>query len=282
MGSCYDALAGAYLRLWEPVLGPSSRALLDRIERRRADLVAGAGGPGREPHLVDVGTGAGILALEAVSRWPRVRVTAADPSGGMLDAARMRADADLSEAQRSRLDFREAPADRLPMPDSSVDGVISSFVLQLVPNRAAALREARRVLRPGGFVALVTWIADSTPFAPADAFDDALAHLGIELPAGDGDGDGVSGDYRSASAAERQLRRAGFSGVTVETDWLDHAWDPESYLLCQEQLWESDLFETLSDERRAALREEAGRRLRALRPGEFRWRAPIVYAFGMR
>lgn len=282
MPSCYDALAAAYLTHWEPVLAPAGRELLDRCAREVPSLPAG-----ESAEIVDVGTGAGILAVEAAGRWSAARVTATDPSAGMLDAARARAARELAPRDQERITFLESPADRLSLPDASADLVVSSFVYQLVPHRPAALREARRVLRPGGVLALVTWIADDTPFPPADAFDDALDALSIDLPGeggdgDDGDADGLSGDYQSEETAARQLRRAGFSSVTTARGWVDHQWNVESYLECQEHLWESALFETLSGEGQVALREEARRRLGGLAPSEFRWKAPIVFAVGRR
>src|SRR3989304_3978142 len=59
--------------------------------------------------------------------------------------------------------FVTAAADAIPLPEASVDVAVSSFVLQLVPDRLAALREIRRVLRPGGRLAYATWLADDRP-----------------------------------------------------------------------------------------------------------------------
>lgn len=279
MPSCYDVLAPAYLKFWEPVLAPAGLELLDRCEGLMPELCHG-----ESAHVVDIGTGAGFLPLKAAPRWGGARFTATDSSAGMLEAGRARVRDELSPTEHARIEFVEAPADRLPLADASADLVMASFVYQLVPDRPAAIREARRLLRPGGRLGLVTWVADATPFPPADAFDDALDALSIELPREDADqdGGGVSGDYRSVATAARQLRRAGFSSVSTAEGWVDHTWDPGLYLECQEHLWESDLFSTLSEERRVELRDEARRRLRQLSHSAFRWRAPIVFAFGRR
>jgi trans-aconitate methyltransferase len=76
--SRYDGSATAYRTWWEPVLAPTARELLDRLER--------AAGPpiGR---VLDVGTGAGLLAIEAVRRWTMVEVTGLDGSAPMLVVA---------------------------------------------------------------------------------------------------------------------------------------------------------------------------------------------------
>ena len=282
MSSPYDALAAEYGSLWEPVLAPSALSLLDRcdpIVRRALDAHRAAGGS-PSPVVVDVGSGAGILAVDAVSRWPGVTVLATDPSSAMLDAARARARRDLPPSLLERLDFRVAPAHELPFDDGSVDLVVSSFVYQLVPDRVAALREAFRVLRPGGWVAFVTWIADDEPFAPADAFDDALDALDISVP--ERESDPVSGDYASVDAAVGQLRRIGFSRVRAEPGRLEYRWTPETYLATQERLWESELFATLDADVAARLRDDARGRLSRLDGDAFRWRAPIVFAFGTR
>ena len=277
---CYDVLSAAYREHWEPVLAPSGQALLERCQRRLPRLRGTD--RRRRPMVVDVGTGAGVLAVEAARRWPEAEVLATDPSPGTLGVARARAAAELRDDELARVSFVEAAADRLPVDDAAADLVASAFVYQLVPDRAAALREARRVLRPGGLIGLVTWIADDTPFAPADAFDDVLAGFGI----GDGDGDSepetVSGDYASADSAAAQLRRAGFSEVTADTAWLEYRWDPSSYLACQVGMWDAELFTSLEDDLRTRVLDAAGRRLESLGAREFHWRAPVVYALGTR
>src|SRR5690606_15955390 len=134
---------------WAPVLDQAARDLLDRVDGHVRGL------PDR-PLVADVGTGSGVLALDAVVRWPRARVMGIDPSVGMLAMARQRAR--RAGVDDDRVRWLQAPAESLPLPDRSVDLVVSSFALQLVEDRAAALREAYRVLRPGGRLAFVTWL----------------------------------------------------------------------------------------------------------------------------
>jgi ubiquinone/menaquinone biosynthesis C-methylase UbiE len=130
--------------------------------------------------VADVGTGSGVLALDAVVRWPRARVMGIDPSVGMLAMARQRAR--RAGVDDDRVRWLQAPAESLPLPDRSVDLVVSSFALQLVEDRAAALREAYRVLRPGGRLAFVTWLDRGDPFAPAVEFDESVLDLGVDEP----------------------------------------------------------------------------------------------------
>lgn len=93
--------------------------------------------------VLDVATGTGDLAfLEAAAVGPEGEVVAVDFSEGMLQVARRR--------QRGAVDFQEGDATDLPFADASFDVVTIGFGLRNVADRAQALREFRRVLRPGG------------------------------------------------------------------------------------------------------------------------------------
>jgi ubiquinone/menaquinone biosynthesis C-methylase UbiE len=151
--AAYDRFADAYRDWWAPVIGPSAVGLLDRLEGLlRAD---------RPLTLVDIGAGTGTLALAALERWPNVRVIGVDPAGRMLDLAM---DAARRAGLGGRLSVDVGEAASLPLPDASVDAAMSSFVIQLTPNRAAAVREAFRVLRPDGVFACLAWQAEDNPF----------------------------------------------------------------------------------------------------------------------
>jgi demethylmenaquinone methyltransferase / 2-methoxy-6-polyprenyl-1,4-benzoquinol methylase len=273
----YDRAARDYVRYWEPVLLAAARRLLDTAEEPVAHALQLARDDGNRPaRLLDIGTGAGSLALEALRRWPELEVVGADPSRGMLAEARSRAKPEWLE----RLRLLHGPADRLPVPDGAVDVAVSSFVFQLVPDRPSALRETRRVLRPGGTFAFVTWIADDQPFEPTEAVDDVFDELEIEFA--DDPEEDVSGDFGSADSAARQLRRAGFQDVTARQEWLEYEWERESFLDYKLNYAEWRTYDSLDRGNRRRLEERVRERLSKLDPWAFRWRSPVVYASGTR
>ena len=265
----YDRIAEGYAQWWAPVHRTATVALLDEVA---PDVAAGA------TRLLDVGCGTGALAAAAVTRWPEVVVDGVDASAGMLAVAeRERAMLDAGAGARIRL--RHGYADGLPFEDATFDLVASAFVLQLVPSRLRALRELRRVLRPGGRLAYVTWLRGGPPFAADDAFDDALVAMGLEpRERGGGDGD----DPASPAAAAAQLRRAGFAAVRARATTLAHQFTPAGFLGFLAQFDEEDRFATLAPDVRARLDAELGARLRALPPDGLRLVLPIVYAAGRR
>lgn len=266
----YDEDAPDYERYWAPVLDATARGLLDRVTGPLVDV------PARAPHILDVGTGSGVLALEARRRWPDALVTGADPSVGMLAVAAQRAVASGVDPNDRSLTWLMAPADALPLPDAWVDLVVSSFVLQLVPDRAAALRELVRVLRPGGQMAVLTWLDGGDEFLPATEFDEAVIDLGIPEP-DEEDDDGRAGDFRSPRSAANELRRAGFERVSARVDTLTHLWTPETYLAFKQYYDEAWLFEMLEGTpHRERLEGLVRDRFAALPAEAFTWRAPVV------
>jgi SAM-dependent methyltransferase len=141
------------------------------------------------------------------------------------------------------------------------------------------VREALRVVRPGGVFAALTWRAEEDSFEPEDVFDDVLEDLGITPPARD---PGVGHSYPSAAGAAAELRRAGFRSVRAREEWLEHRFTPASYVEVAEHWTEDDTFASLSEPMRARLRAEVARRLERLDPGLLVWRRPLVSAVGIR
>ena len=97
-------------------------------------------------NVVDVGCGAGIDSLIAAKMvGPEGRVIGVDMSPAMLEKARGASE----ETGLENVEFREGYAEELPVEDGWADVVISNGVLNLMPDKAAALEEMHRILKPG-------------------------------------------------------------------------------------------------------------------------------------
>jgi SAM-dependent methyltransferase len=101
--------------------------------------------------VLDLGCGAGIDAILAAHRvGPRGRVIALDFLAEML----ARAEQAVAEAGLDNVELLEADMEAIPLPDSSVDHVVSNGVINLAPRKRRVLAESARVLAPGGGLAL--------------------------------------------------------------------------------------------------------------------------------
>jgi hypothetical protein len=136
----------------------------------------------------------------------------------------------------------------------------------------------RRVLRPGGRLAYVGWLAGDLPMAADDAWDDALDAAGI----GGRESPGGHDDLASPAAAIGQLRAAGLSGVTAREERLVHRFTPEGYAAFVMRFDDGDLVGSLEPRLRDALEADLLARLRSLPEAGLRLELPIVYASGVR
>ncbi|MBX6390920.1 MAG: methyltransferase domain-containing protein [Frankia sp.] len=119
------------------------RAAEQRLHHIRDRVLAGARiSPG--DHVVDVGAGTGLLTLAALARvGPRGQVNAVDRARPALREIR-------PALGGGRLCAVVADAANLPLPDASADAVVTRSVLIYLDNLPGALREAARILHPGG------------------------------------------------------------------------------------------------------------------------------------
>ena len=138
----WDRAAADYERLWQAQLAGARAAL----------LASASLSPGQR--VLDVACGTGLVAFDAARAvGPAGRVLGIDLSGQMIDAAQRRA----RERTVSNVDFARMDAEVLDLPDASFDVVLCALGLMYLPDPEAAVREMRRVLRPGGRLVLVVW-----------------------------------------------------------------------------------------------------------------------------
>ena len=108
--------------------------------------------PEFEGDVLDVACGTGLVTRRLRARLdPAVRLVATVLSGDMVAYARRK----LGEP--AGVEWREADAVALPFPDGSFGAVVCQLGIMFVPDKAAAMREARRVLVPGGLFAFNVW-----------------------------------------------------------------------------------------------------------------------------
>src|SRR4051794_35222034 len=123
--------------------------------------------------VVDLGSGGGLdVFLAAKKVGPTGKAIGIDMTPEMLERAR----ANAERQGLANVEFHESTIDSLPLPDASVDCVISNCVINLAPDKNAVLREIARVLKPGGRVA-VSDIALKKPLPP-EIGNDLLAYVG--------------------------------------------------------------------------------------------------------
>lgn len=183
------------------ILGPFAKALVDF-----ARLQAGE-------QVLDVGCGTGAAARYAATAVRSSgRVFGTDVNNEMLNVARA-----LPPVQGAIVEWRKADATQLPFEDNQFDAVCAAQVVQFIPQKAAALAEMRRVVKPHGRVAVSLWC----PIEESPYFDTLVrviaTHIGVETAAG------LKSAFNLCQIDEIAdlLETAGFAAVEIESTQLD-------------------------------------------------------------
>lgn len=138
----WDLAASSYDPLWQAQLASAHAALMACAALRPGERV------------LDVACGTGLIAFAAAAAvGPAGEVMGVDLSGRMVESAgRQALERNIANARFARMD-----AERLDLPDAGFDVVLCALGLMYLPDPEQALREMRRVLRPGGRIVLVVW-----------------------------------------------------------------------------------------------------------------------------
>jgi ubiquinone/menaquinone biosynthesis C-methylase UbiE len=141
-------------RAWLTALYDPMMALTMRERAFRRALVAAVLAERPPAMVLDVGCGTGTLAAELAAADSRIHVLGIDGDEHVLTRARSK-----TEGFGERVRLARGLADAIPAPDTSADVVVASLLLHhLAPDaKLRALREAHRVLRPGGRLVVVDW-----------------------------------------------------------------------------------------------------------------------------
>lgn len=155
-----------------------------------------------DPDLVvaDIGTGTGINAIELARLG--LRVVAIDHSTRMLDAAR----AKIAEESDLDIDLRHGEASALPLRESEVDAALVHMVLHYLPSPAEAIAEMARVVKPGGTVIVVDFVAHQHDWMRAEL---GVSWLGFSA-------EEVAGWFESVSLID--YRREEYKGLSSGRD----------------------------------------------------------------
>ena len=212
--------------------GRSPQQMFDQIADRydRANRIMSAGvdilwrrkaiprlleGLGERPRILDLGAGTLDGALEIARRLPGATVIAADFARQMLRAGRGKLD---TPALQARVLPQVADGHALPYATAAFDGAFSAFCVRNLSDLPRAMRELRRVIRPGGRIAILEFFRPARPRPFFDKFYNAKV---LPLLGWAASGDREAYRYLPASIAAfssldeygQLLREAGFTDV---------------------------------------------------------------------
>lgn len=189
--------AEAYERYIVPgIFGPRTQPLVARVRPRPGERV------------LDLACGTGVVSrLVAPLVAPGGSVVGLDVSPAMLDIARS---TPLAEGSVG-VEWVQANATEIPLPDDDVDVVVCQQGLQFFPDRDRSVSEMHRVLRPGGRLAISVWRSLAHNTVPNALNEAMLARLGV--PAG-----AAPFSLGDEDDLRRMLVDAGFTDISIEEE----------------------------------------------------------------
>lgn len=190
--SLWDSAAVIYDAAITPALADAHRAVVRTLDAAAGDAV------------LDLGCGTGRVAELVVSETSATVAAAVDLSPRMVAHARRRL------AGRVPV-VAEMDAQSLAFPDASFDAVVASFSLMFCPDPAAALREARRVLRPAGRLVMGVW------GLPEECETARIGRVAATYAAGPAPDTPTGQALGDPVYLDGMLRDAGFSSVRMES-----------------------------------------------------------------
>jgi SAM-dependent methyltransferase len=178
--------------------------------------------PARGERVLDLACGTGSVARQAAPMvGPEGTVIGVDVNPAMLDVARA-----LPAPTGAKIEWQEGDAMALPLPDQAFDLVLCQQGLQFFPDRAASLREVRRVLDDGGRVVVSVWRSLREHRLYEALFAATARHLGVDPSA-------VASAFSLGDPEELRalLATAGFKGIGITPRSLDvHLEVPERFV----------------------------------------------------
>lgn len=182
--------------------------------------------------VVDLGSGAGLdVFLAAPKVGPTGKAIGIDMTSDMIDRARKNA----AKAEFTNVEFHLADITAIPLPNSSVDCVISNCVLNLVPDKQKAFAEIFRILKPGGRLAISDMALKQA--LPEALVKDFYAYIGCVA------GAILIDEYRAG------LEAAGFRSVQIVDSGLDLTVYTKmgDQMCCGSAAGDSDLFNRFNE-----------------------------------
>ncbi len=253
----FDKAAAGYDRVGTPVFEIAGARLVELME-----IEPGA-------RVLDVATGIGAVLFPSARRvGPRGRVIGIDLSPGMLEQARGQA----ALLGLLNVDLYEMDAEHCDFPDDSFDAVVCGFALFFMPAMENALREMRRVCKPGARVGVTMW--GEKLFDPAwKIFAEQVRAYGVEVRM-----------PQKIAYKEEEIRAllvaAGFIEIETRMETLDAVYPTEDdWWAFQLTTGARAAIERMDEATRGRFREEYLSKLRGLKRADgLHFPAPVLYA----